>query len=232
MNYRKPTQTTFRQISGIPITTLLIVIAALVAMLSEPLQLPSSRTAPLPHTVPPREEQGVPGAGRGAAPDGTMSLPREYLDVLNEANGAVPAGTTVFDDGILGVANLEPALRDALQRAATDASADEVLFFINSGWRSPDYQNQLLREAVFVYGSEAEAARWVATAETSAHVSGEAVDIGSSDAMGWLSEHGAQYGLCQIYNNEPWHYELRPDARHHGCPPLYADPTQDPRMQQ
>ena len=39
------------------------------------------------------------------------------------------------------------------------------------------------------------------------------------------------YGLCRIYGNEPWHYELRPDAVDHGCPPMYADPTHDPRMQ-
>ena len=31
-------------------------------------------------------------------------------------------------------------------------------------------------------------------------------------ATAWLSEHGAAYGLCQVYRNEPWHYELRPDA--------------------
>ena len=83
--------------------------------------------------------------------------------------------------------------------------------YVNSGWRSPEYQEQLLREAVSKYGSEAEAARWVATPDTSAHVSGDAVDIGPSDAAAWLSEHGAAYGLCQIYRNEPWHYELRPE---------------------
>ena len=66
-------------------------------------------------------------------------------------------------------------------------------------------------EAVSKYGSEAEAARWVATPNTSAHVSGDAVDIGPSGAAAWLSEHGAAYGLCQIYGNEPWHYELRPE---------------------
>jgi D-alanyl-D-alanine carboxypeptidase len=38
--------------------------------------------------------------------------------------------------------------------------------------------------------------------------------------------------VCQIYSNEPWHYELRPEAGDHGCPPKYADPTHDPRMQQ
>ena len=62
-------------------------------------------------------------------------------------------------------------------------------------------------------------------------MSGDAVDIGRSDATAWLSSHGAAYGLCQIYGNEPWHYELRPDAVAHGCPPMYADPAHDPRMQ-
>ena len=63
-------------------------------------------------------------------------------------------------------------------------------------------------------------------------MSGDAVDIGPSDAAAWLSEHGAAYGLCQIYGNEPWHYELRPEAGDQGCPAMYADPTHDPRMQQ
>jgi hypothetical protein len=62
-------------------------------------------------------------------------------------------------------------------------------------------------------------------------VSGDAVDIGPSGAAAWLAAHGAAYGLCQIYGNEPWHYELRPEAVADGCPPMYADPTQDPRMQ-
>jgi D-alanyl-D-alanine carboxypeptidase len=158
-------------------------------------------------------------------------LRSEHRGALGEADGAVPDGTTVFDDEIPGVANLDPDLLGALRQAATDAAGDGVEFFVDSGWRSPEYQNQLLREAVSEYGSEEEAARWVATADTSPHVSGDAVDIGHSDATAWLSEHGAKYGLCQIYSNEPWHYELRPEAIDHGCPPMYADPTHDPRMQ-
>ena len=63
-------------------------------------------------------------------------------------------------------------------------------------------------------------------------MSGDAVDIGPFDATAWLSERGTEYGLCQIYSNEPWHYELRPEAIDDNCPPMYADPTQDPRMQQ
>lgn len=136
----------------------------------------------------------------------------------------------MFDDRYPGVANLAPELLKALREAATDAAKDGVEFYVNSGWRSPAYQNRLLREAVAKYGSAQEAARWVATAETSPHVPGSAVDIGSFDATAWLSRHGAQYGLCQIYGNEPWHYELRPQAIVLGRPPMYADPSHDPRM--
>jgi len=139
---------------------------------------------------------------------------------------------TVFDDETPAVANLDPALLGALRQAAADAADDGVELVVNSGWRSPEYQAQLLDEAISEYGSEAEAARWVATPETSLHVSGDAVDIGPSDATAWLSEYGADYGLCQTYGNEPWHYELRPEAVDHGCPPRYADPTHDPRLRQ
>jgi len=149
-----------------------------------------------------------------------------------EADGAVPDGVTVFDDEYPAVANLDPGLLQALRAAAADAADDGIEFSVNSGWRSPEYQNQLLREAVSKYGSEKEAARWVATPDTSPHVSGKAIDIGHVDATAWLSEHGARYGLCQIYRNEPWHYELRPQAINRGCPPMYADPTHDPRMRQ
>jgi hypothetical protein len=62
-------------------------------------------------------------------------------------------------------------------------------------------------------------------------VSGNAVDIGSFDATAWLSDHGVAYGLCQIYKNESSHYELRTEAIGRGCPPMYADPSRDPRMQ-
>jgi zinc D-Ala-D-Ala carboxypeptidase len=149
-----------------------------------------------------------------------------------EAGGAVGRGLKVFDNESPAVANLDPDLLRALRHAATDATRDGVRILINSGWRSQEYQERLHRQAVSKYRSEEKAARWVATADTSFHVSGHAVDIGSSRATAWLSRHGAEYRLCQIYRNEPWHYELRPKAIDDGCPPMYADPRHDPRMQQ
>jgi hypothetical protein len=195
---------------------LLVFIAAIAAALGHQSLASSSPTAASPIDVLRSELRGLRGQHRGA---------------LGEADGAVPDGTTVFDDGIPGVAHLDPTLLGALRQAATDAAGDGVEFFVDSGWRSPAYQERLLREAVSKYGSEQQAARWVATPDTSAHVSGDAVDIGPSSAATWLSEHGAAYGLCRTYGNEPWHFELRPDAIDRGCPPVYADPTHDPRMQ-
>lgn len=139
---------------------------------------------------------------------------------------------TVFEEELdAAVANLDPDLLRALRRAAADAARDGVELVVNSGWRSAEHQADLLRDAIDEHGSEEEAARWVATPETSAHVSGDAVDIGPADAAAWLSEHGSDHGLCQIYENEPWHYELRPAAVDDGCPAMYANPTHDPRMQ-
>jgi zinc D-Ala-D-Ala carboxypeptidase len=226
VTYSKRARTTTRRIRirRIRVAGLLVVIAAIAAALGSQLTVSSSSTAASPIDVLRTEPRGLRSEHRG--------LRGELRGALGEADGAVPDGTTVFDDEIPGVANLDPDLLGAVRQAATDAADDGVEFFVDSGWRSPAYPEPLLREAVSEYGSEEEAARWVATPNRSAHVSGDAVDIGPSDATAWLSEHGAEYGLCQIYGNEPWHYELRPEAIDHGCPPVYADPTHDPRMQQ
>ena len=44
-------------------------------------------------------------------------------------------------------------------------------------------------------------------------------------ATAWLARRGAGYGLCQVYRNELWHFELRPGgqllfASHEGQPVL------------
>jgi zinc D-Ala-D-Ala carboxypeptidase len=214
----QPARTPSRH-KGPAILAALLVGAALLAVLGHLSQAASSSSAPSP----------VEAAAPPHSPDGILY--RDRQEALGEADGVVPDGVTVFGGEYPAVANLDPDLLGALRRAALDAAVDGVEFYIDSGWRSPEYQEQLLRQAISEYGSVEEAARWVATPNTSAHVSGDAVDIGPSDATAWLSEQGAEYGLCQIYGNEPWHYELRPMANDHGCPPMYVDPAHDPRMQ-
>ena len=235
MSYSEPARTAARRTRSITLAALVATCAVLTGVLVDQ-SLASSSSSAASSIDPPAGDQapavtgiesvpaGPPGGRRQDDHEGRDG--RHPSTPLGEEHGAVPDGVTVFDDEIPAVAKLDPALLGALQQAATDAADDEVDLFVTSGWRSPEYQEELLREAVSEYGSEEEAARWVATAESSAHVSGDAIDIGPDEAMVWLSEHGAEHGLCQIYANEPWYYELRPAAIDHECPLMYADPTQ------
>ncbi|WP_396450111.1 M15 family metallopeptidase [Leucobacter aridicollis] len=172
---------------------------------------PNAGTAP-PSQQADGEPVGVPAPPHDAAP----------------ASGDLPAGTSVFATGLQGIDGLDPDLLAALRDAASDSGIE---FTITSGWRSQHDQQQLLAEAIVEYGSEAEAARWVATPETSVHVRGEAVDLGPWEATEWLAEVGAGYGLCRLYDNEPWHFELVASAPTSGCPALLPDPSHDPRLQ-
>jgi LAS superfamily LD-carboxypeptidase LdcB len=90
---------------------------------------------------------------------------------------------------------------------------------ITSGWRSPEFQQRLLDDAVHTYGSFAAARQYVETPQMSKHVIGEAVDVGGAGADQWLIANGSRFGLCQIYANELWHFELATDPLGN-CPPL------------
>ncbi|MGH2550274.1 MAG: M15 family metallopeptidase [Thermomicrobiales bacterium] len=142
---------------------------------------------------------------------GSTPMPRApHNAALGARDGVIPDGETLspFDVDQAAIANLEPELREAIQDAAVDAKSDGIEVVITSGWRSKAYQQQLLDEAVVTYGSLVEARKWVNTPEKSTHVSGEAVDVGFTDADYWLIQYGYEYGLCQTYANEIWHFEL------------------------
>lgn len=143
---------------------------------------------------------------------------------LSAADGYIAAdeGLSPFATGYPAVGNLVPDLLAAVQQAAIDAARDGVDLMITSGWRSVRYQQSLLDAAIADYGSEAEARKWVNTPEKSTHVTGNAVDIGPTAAALWLHQHGTRYGLCQIYANELWHYELATDPGG-SCPPTLGD---------
>jgi D-alanyl-D-alanine carboxypeptidase len=152
-------------------------------------------------------------------------------DQGQETVAQVLSGTDHLVGGDLGtpprggrstVDHLDPDLLAAFRAAERDARDDGVRLVITSGWRSREHQQRLLDEAVVTYGSLEEALRYVSTPDTSAHVTGHAVDVGPTDADDWLGQHGADYGLCQVFANEIWHYELATTPGG-SCPEMLPD---------
>lgn len=140
---------------------------------------------------------------------------------LSSREGQVPEPLSPFSDDP-AVARLDPVLLEALRQAANDAGAAGITLQVTGGWRSARYQWLLLQRAVGTYGSIEAARQYVLPPTESKHVTGEAVDVGPADAHGWLSRYGSEYGLCQIYANEPWHFELATEPGG-TCPALISN---------
>lgn len=115
---------------------------------------------------------------------------------------------------------LDPRLRAAFARAQRDARAQGVTLRINSGYRSAALQQRLFKAAVKRYGSRAAARKWVAPPSESYHVKGLAVDVAPYSGAAWLQKRQARYGLCRVFANEWWHFELNQSGRR--CPPLLS----------
>ena len=138
-------------------------------------------------------------------------------------DGVLPDNASPFDTSLPGVAKLDPKLLKAIQDASTAMEEDGVRMHLSTGWRSKEYQEELLKKAIKKYGSEKKAREFVSTPEESHHVTGHAVDVGPTNADDWLNRKGNRFGLCQTLSNEIWHFELvtTPGG---DCPPM-TDPT-------
>ncbi|OBB06842.1 peptidase M15 [Mycobacteriaceae bacterium 1482268.1] len=155
----------------------------------------------------------------GPAPDGeTFSIGSAATDTVG---GYLPDGYTLspFDVANPVVAWLDPPLLAAIQNAARGAQDDGIDMQITSGWRTKGFQQRLFDDGVRLYGSVEAAKQFVASPEVSQHVVGKAVDVGPAAADTWLIRNGSRFGLCQIYANEIWHFELAAD-KDGRCPPL------------
>ncbi|MFI2486368.1 M15 family metallopeptidase [Promicromonospora kroppenstedtii] len=142
------------------------------------------------------------------AVDRALDAARSSDAATGVAGGDIPDGAATLDDDLPAITGLDAALTDAVRAAADDAAADGIDFWVTSGWRSPAYQQRLLDDAVRTYGSLDAARERVSTPELSEHVHGKAIDIGPTEGAYWLIQHGPEYGLCQVYSNEIWHFEL------------------------
>jgi hypothetical protein len=169
---------------------------------------------------------GVGAAAHAVADPGTGSQDTTVAGASADetAEGGLPDGRRLspFDLSSPAVNRLDPALLYAVERAANSAAADGITIGVTSGWRSPEFQQQLFDDAVGTYGSAEIASQYVASPQVSKHVVGKAVDLGPADADDWLIRNGSAFGLCQIYANEIWHFELASDYGD-ACPPLRAN---------
>jgi len=165
--------------------------------------------------------QAATGTVTGPGPDGTLTVGA----AANDTVGGFIADNQLlspFDVDNPAMSRLDPLLRKAIQDSARHAQGVGIALQVTSGWRSKGFQQRLFDDAVRTYGSVARAAEFVASPDVSKHVLGEAVDVAPTAGDEWLMKNGAQFGLCQIYANEIWHFERVADAQGH-CPPLRAN---------
>ncbi|MGV0793410.1 M15 family metallopeptidase [Mycolicibacterium sp. XJ1819] len=167
----------------------------------------------------------VAGCGAAASPPPVTGTAEPASFTIGPAavdtvGGWLPDGRTLspVDTSNPIVGWLEPSLLEAVQDAARAAAAEGIDMRITSGWRSRGFQQRLFDGAVRNFGNVDAATEFVAAPETSKHVDGKAVDIAPIEADNWLIRHGSRFGLCQIYANEIWHFELVADNGR--CPPL------------
>jgi D-alanyl-D-alanine carboxypeptidase len=139
------------------------------------------------------------------SPRPTQTTPPKRKSTPKPKPKKTSSTTPSYDES--SVDGLTPKLRTRLLKAMAAAKRDGVVITITSGRRSAAKQQKLLDEAIERYGSYKAATRWVLPPEYSAHVKGQAVDIGPQAGQRWLNANGWRYGLCRRYDNEPWHFE-------------------------
>lgn len=162
------------------------------------------------------------------AGDGTVFADTSPVEDSGDGSILDPTGIPVGSVHS-AISGLDAELAAALQAAAARAREEGIELRVTSGWRSPELQRQLLDDAVQRYGSESEARKWVDTPERSTHVTGAAVDIGGLEESLWVGQYGAEFGLCQTFENERWHFELTEIQADGTCPaPPYMSAAERP----
>lgn len=105
---------------------------------------------------------------------------------------------------------LAPETLTAFTHARAEAFwRDGQLIGLTSGYRDAAEQHRIFTEEVRRTGSVSAARRRVLPPEESRHVRGLALDVRPTEGARWLEQHGGQYGLYRVYDNEWWHFEYR-----------------------
>jgi D-alanyl-D-alanine carboxypeptidase len=155
--------------------------------------------------------------------------PRRGLPLQSEAHDLVSVGPNLLGREIL----LQPAAAAAwtqMQASARDGAIELVAI---SGFRSVEYQAQIIRRKLAAGETIDAILRVVAAPGYSEHHTGRAVDIGvpdepplterfaSTPAFRWLEENAGRFGFTLTFPRgnphgitfEPWHWCLRPPEK-------------------
>jgi D-alanyl-D-alanine carboxypeptidase len=158
-----------------------------------------------------------------------LGIPDEYgsgrnLPRYEETTDLVDVGPNLVGR----MQQLTPAAAANWQQMVEAAAGDGVRLLIVSGYRSYEYQAELIRKKITAGQSIEEILKVSAAPGYSQHHTGNAIDIATpgsrplteefetSDAFGWLTEHGAEHGFSMTYPRdnvfgfifEPWHWSL------------------------
>jgi D-alanyl-D-alanine carboxypeptidase len=158
-----------------------------------------------------------------------LGIPPDYatgrkLPHYAEATNLVDVGPNLVGR----MQRLTPDAADRWQRMAAAAGNDRIRLLIVSGFRSFDYQAELIRKKLTAGQPIGEILRVNAAPGFSQHHTGSAVDVASpgsrpltedfenSEAFRWLTDNAARFGFSMTYprNNiwgfvyEPWHWSL------------------------
>ena len=156
------------------------------------------------------------------APDNTI-----LVNATNHLPPNYQIETVELENGVTVSAEIYPYLMDMLDAA----SADGYNLSVDEGYRTVEYQQQLMDNKIYemqTYGytydeAVTEAEKWVAPVGTSEHQLGLALDINGDGvtcsneaAYEWLYANAYKYGFVLRYpegkadltgiNYEPWHY--------------------------
>ena len=157
----------------------------------------------------------------------SLGIPKEYLEQCNQSLCFQPNELVETEPDYYGRSQrLTKKTFDAWAKMKESAANDNVVFFLVSAFRDPQYQHDLIARKIEKGILLQEILRVNAAPGFSEHHTGRAVDIGTQDcevleevfektaAFKWLQENAENFGFSMSYPRdntagfayEPWHW--------------------------
>ena len=162
----------------------------------------------------------------------SLGIPKEYLEQCNQSLCFQPNELVETEPDYYGrPQRLTQKTFNAWSKMKESAANDNVVFFLVSAFRDPQYQHDLIARKIEKGISLQEILRVNAAPGFSEHHTGRAIDIGTQDcevleevfektaAFKWLQENAENFGFSMSYPRgnsagfayEPWHWCFKED---------------------